>query len=373
MFLGALVDAGLDIDALRRELGKLSLKGYRIDSKRSKRQGIGATKFDVVVKRGSQDKERTLKDILSLIEKSKLDREIRDRSSKIFRSLARAESQVHGEKLRDLHFHEVGDIDSIIDVVGAVIGLKILKIDKVYSSFVTVGCGGIIMTKGGTLPLPAPAALCLLKGIPLVSSKIRSELVTPTGAALLANLVDGFIQFPDMVLKGIGYGAGAHNIKEGPNCLRVMVGEAKESFIEDRIAVLEANIDDMNPVDYEHLMERLFKEGALDAYLVPVQMKKTRPGVLLTVLTEKRDLDKLSLVIFNESTTIGVRYYETARKKLKRDFVNIRTRFGDVKVKVSSGPEGIRKAVPEYEDCKRLAASKKIPISKIRKEVEKAI
>ncbi|MDB4349712.1 LarC family nickel insertion protein, partial [Omnitrophica bacterium] len=240
-----------------------------------------------------------------------------------------------------------------------------------YSSPVTVGAGGIIMTKGGALPVPAPATLCLLKGMPLVSSGIRSELVTPTGAALLASLIDGFIDFPNMVLKNVGYGAGTYNINERPNCLRVMIGQVKGAFLEDKIFVLEANIDDMNPVDYEYLIERLFKNGALDAYLTPVQMKKTRPGVLLTVLAEKAALDRLSTVIFNESTTIGVRYYEAARKKLKRDFINVRTRYGDIKAKVSSGPYGIKKIVPEYEDCKRAAGSKKVPLSEVRKEVER--
>ncbi len=373
MFLGSLIDAGLDVISLKRQLAKLPLKGYKITSKKVKRSGISATKFDVVVDKAVREKERTLKDIITLIERSSLDKDIKTGAIGIFNRLGRAESHVHGESIKHMHFHEVGDTDSIIDIVGAVIALKLLKVEKVYSSPVTVGFGGTIMTRGGNLPLPAPAALYLLKGMPLAHIDTAKELVTPTGAALLSGLVDGFSRVPNFILKETGCGAGANDTKERPNCLRAMIGETEEAFIEDRIYVLEANIDDMNPVDYEHLTETLFKEGALDVYLVPIQMKKTRPGVLFTVLANKADLDKLSAIIFNGSTTIGIRYYETARKKLKRDFVKVKTRFGDIKVKVSSGPRGIRKAIPEYEDCKRLARANNIPISRVRGEVERVI
>ncbi len=373
MFLGALVDAGLDIALLGRELAKLGLKTFTIKAKKTTRQGISATKLDVVIKKGVLEKERSLKDITSIIERSKLDRDIKDKACAIFKSIAQAESAVHGKSVKDLHFHEVGNTDSIVDVVGSVVALKLLGAQKIYSSYVSVGGGGMIMTKGGRIPLPAPAALCLLKGIPLVSTNTKVELVTPTGAAILANFVDDFMTLPDMVLTDIGYGAGANDTKDRPNCLRVMVGETKESFLHDSVMVLEANIDDMNPVDYEYLTENLFKGGALDVYLTPVQMKKTRPGVLLTVLSRKEDLDKLSAVIFNESTSIGVRYYEAKRKKLERAFKKIRTKYGDIKVKVSSGPGGIRKAIPEYADLKSAAGSKRVSISQVRREVERVI
>ncbi|MFH1753077.1 MAG: LarC family nickel insertion protein, partial [Candidatus Omnitrophota bacterium] len=254
-----------------------------------------------------------------------------------------------------------------------VIAIKLLKVDKVYSSPITVASGGTIMTRGGRLPLPAPAALYLLKGMPLVYINSGRELVTPTGAALLAGLVEGFSGIPNFTLAETGCGAGSNNTDERPNCLRALIGETAEAFIEDSIYVIEANIDDMNPVDYEQLTETLFKEGALDVYLVAVQMKKTRPGVLLTILAAKEDLDKLSGVIFKESTTIGIRYHEVSRKKLKRDFVTVKTRFGNIKVKVSTGPKGINKAIPEYEDCKRLAMANNIPVSRVRSEASTAI
>ena len=370
MFLGALIDAGLDLVLLRRELSLLGLKGYAIKARRVRRGGISATKFDVEIK-DRRDKRRSLKNILDIIRRSRLDKAAKDKISGIFRSLAQAEGRVHGRKTRDLHFHEVGDIDSIVDISGAVAALKILNIGKVYSSAVSVGGQTTIATKGGILPIPAPAALTLLENKPLVHSGIKSELVTPTGAAILNSVVDRFEELPPMRLKRIGYGAGTYEFKERPNCLRVMIGETKEAFLHDSIFVLEANIDDMNPVDYEYLINRLFDKGALDAYLVPVQMKKTRPGVLLTVLAKKDDLDKLSRVIFRESTTIGVRYYEAGRSKLERVTRRARTKYGDVRIKVSSGPGGIRKVVPEYEDCKRIADKRKIPLDRIRKEIDK--
>lgn len=373
MFLGALVDAGLDLYYLRRELAKLGLKGYKVEARRISKKGISCTKVDVIVKKGADKKERTLKEIQGIIQRSKLANDVKDRACAIFEKLAKAESVVHGKSVKNIHLHEVGSIDSIVDIVGAAIGLKALKIDRVYSSFVSVGEGGIIATGHGELPVPAPATLCLLKGIPILSSGIRSELVTPTGAAIISSIVEKFTGFPEMRLSGIGYGAGTHDIKERPNCLRVMVGEKMESFEGDEIFVLEVNIDDMNPVDYEHLFETLFAKGALDVYITPVLMKKTRPGIVLTVLTEKDKLDLLSSLILDMSTAIGVRYYATARKKLKREFIKVKTRYGSISVKVSSGPEGIKKFIPEYDDCKAAAVAKKVPIAKVRGEVNNVI
>ena len=373
MFLGALIDAGCDMDALRSELSKLKLEGYRLKEEKSDRAGIGSTKFDVIVDEDALNRERTLEDILNIIEESALDKDIKEKASGIFRSLAEAEGRAHRKDLEDLHFHEVGDIDSIIDIVGALTALKIMNIDKVYASRINIGTDSTVQTRSGRLPVPGPAALNLLKGMPIVHSGIEAELVTPTGAALLTGLVDRFVDFPDMVLEDVGYGAGARDFKEQPNCLRVMIGESKEAYERDSVLVIEANIDDMNPVDYEHLTGRLFEEGALDVYLIPVQMKKTRPGVLLSVLAKAEDLERLSGVIFQESTSIGIRYYKAQRKKLKRTLLNVNTKYGNVRVKVSSGPDGVKRVVPEYEDYKKIADSKKIPLSQIRKEIEKAL
>jgi len=372
MFLGALVDAGLDVKILRRELSSLGLKNYSIKTARVRRGELNATKLDVVLEGKSHTKRRTLKCITSLINSSGLNSDIKKKSCEIFKALARAEASVHGKSLKDLHFHEVGDTDSIIDVVGAVVALKALAIDKVYSSSISVSAGTTIKTKGGVIPIPGPATLSLLKGKPLSRSDSRHELVTPTGAALLDAFVDKFAYFPDMILDSIGYGAGTNRLDPRPNCLRVLIGEAKEAFIHDSIFVIEANVDDMNPVDYEYLVEKLFEAGALDVYLVPVQMKKMRPGILLTVLAKRDDLDRLSTIIFNESTTIGVRFYEASRKKLARKISSVKTRYGNVRFKVSCGPGGIKKAVPEYDDCKRIADSKQISITKVRREAQKA-
>lgn len=369
MFLGALIDAGLSIDVVRRALAKTALRGYRLRAQKVRRGGIAATKFDVLVKVSAKGTARSLSSILSLINRSKLDKDIKDRAAKIFRSLAAAESLAHGEDSKDVHLHEVGDTDSIIDIVGAAVALKALKIDRVYSSKIDAGSGGVIKTRTGTLPVPAPAALQLLKGKPLACSDANKELVTPTGAALLANIADGFGFFPEMALEGVGYGAGSYELEDRPNCLRVMIGETNAPLGKDSVVVIETNIDDMPPLDYEYLMERLFEEGALDVFLTPVQMKKTRPGILLTVLSDKRDLDRLSKVIFRESTTIGLRYYEAQRKILKRSAGRLETKYGRIRVKVSSGPGGMKKVTPEYEDCKKIARARKIPLRKVWKEV----
>jgi uncharacterized protein (TIGR00299 family) protein len=374
MFLGSMIDAGLDLARLKSELAKLNIKGYRLTARRVVRSGIGATKFDVEVLDKRLNREKKLKEILAIIDSSKLDKDIKEAAAKIFNSLAKAEARVHGMAVESVHFHEVGDMDSIIDIVGAVIALRLMGIERVYSSRVSIGREAMVKTRSGFLPVPAPATLDLLKKIPIASPGIARELVTPTGAAILANLVDKFAPAPEMVLSAAGYGAGKCELKGHPNCLRVMVGETAAAALDrDSIYILEANIDDMTPIDYEFLMDRLFKAGALDAYLTPVQMKKTRPGILLTVLTKKELLDNLSSVIFAESTTIGIRYYEVERKKLKREFARVKTRFGRIKVKISKGPDGRKKVVPEYEDCKRAADKKNIPLAQIRREVDRLI
>ena len=398
MFLGALIDAGLDIGTLRRELAKLPVKGYKITRKKVRQSGIAAIKFDVLIDRKYADKERTLKDIVSMIRRSSLEKGVKDTACRIFESIASSEAKVHGstspikeshgciglrrnsrskrrckDSTDELHFHEVGDIDSIVDIVGAAVAVKALGVERIYSSAPAMGNGGLITMRHGILPNPAPATVNLLMGLPIRSVDVPRELVTPTGAAILKELVDEFGAYPDMTLEGIGYGAGTHQGHDMPNCLRVFLGEAEKPFSEDRIVVIDATIDDMNPVDYEHMLERLFKAGALDAYLIPVHMKKTRPGILLTVLSKKEDLDSLTGIIFSESTTIGLRYYETSRKKLERESVTVKTRYGKVRVKISSGPRGIRKAMPEYEDCKRRANEKGVPISEIRREAERMV
>ena len=374
MFLGSLIDAGLDMHALKKELSKLPIKGYSLKAKKIMRQGIGCTKFDVIVDKKARDRERPLKEILSLINRSRLNDKIKKGASDVFEKLASSESKVHRKKRNNLHFHEVGDIDSIVDIVGAVIALDILNIDKVYSSRISIGGSATVNTKGGTFPVPAPATLNLLKDKPLNLTDVRKELVTPTGAAIAACFVERFEYLPEFTLKKTGYGAGSRDFEGRPNCLRVMIGEAKAAeLLSDSIYVIEANIDDMSPMDYEKLVERLFIEGALDVYLTSIHMKKTRPGILITVLSEKNNFDSLANVLFSESTTIGIRYHEAQRKKLKRETLRVNTKYGKIRLKCIYGPDGQKETKLEYDDYKKIADRKKISLSQARKELKEEL
>ncbi|MDP3804816.1 MAG: nickel pincer cofactor biosynthesis protein LarC, partial [Candidatus Omnitrophota bacterium] len=300
MTLGAFLDAGLSFNALSRELGKLKIEGCDIKKKHVMRGEISGTKFDCLPK-GQAHHHRSLKDIVSLIDKSALNKRAKDIARNIFNTIGDAERKVHGiSSKQDIHLHELGDIDSIVDIVGTAVALDELGIDEVYSSDITLG-RTMIDTKAGVLPIPSPASLELLKGIPTRISDIEAELVTPTGAGILKSLSKGFGEMPKMKISSVGYGAGSWDLKERPNMLRVIIGERKESFIEDKIYVVETNIDDMSPQNFEYLFEKLFKEGALDVYTTNIQMKKSRPAFKLTVLVEPSRLEKISSAIFNET------------------------------------------------------------------------
>lgn len=372
MTLGAFLDAGLSFNALSRELGKLEIEGYDIKKKHVMRGEVSGTKFDCLPK-GQAHHHRSLKDIIALIDKSALNKKAKDIAMDIFDKIGGVERKVHGvSSRRDIHLHELGDIDSIIDIVGTAIAIDELGIDEVYSSTITLG-RTIIDTKAGVLPAPSPASLELLKGIPTRISDIEAELVTPTGAGILKSLSKDFGEMPQMKISSIGYGAGSINLKERPNMLRVIIGERKESFIEDKIYVVETNIDDMSPQAFEYLFEKLFKEGALDVYTTNIQMKKSRPAFKLTVLVEPSKLDKISSIVFSETTTIGLRFYEANRFKLERKFVKVSTRYGSLKVKVSTGPDDILTVSPEYEECARLARKKNVPLKTIYEEAKNAV
>ncbi len=369
MILGAFLDMGLDGKLLKKELSKLALKGYTLSEKTVRQNGIRAKKFIVGLNSKDSGKRRTFNQIKTIITKSSLSPTSKELSLKIFNKLAEAESKAHGVKKSQVHFHQVGDTDSIIDIVGACIGLELLGIDKVYASSLNVG-SGISKNKGLFQPIPAPATVFLLKGIPVYSVNQGIELATPTGCAILGAICSEFGKIPNMEVKKVGLGAGTHKCKEFPNLLRVILGELETQYQRDSIDVIETNIDDMNPIALEHLMEQLFKVGALDVFFSPVQMKKMRMGILLSVLAETHNAPKIMNVIFNETTTLGLRTYPANRHKLKKTIKTIKTRFGNIKVKLGRVNTDTKTISPEYEDCKKIADKTKMPFRKIYEEAK---
>jgi len=367
MILGALIDAGLELQTLRKELKKLPLTGYEIKAFKTEKKGIKGTKFKV--KAPEEKIHRNLKDIFRIIEKSSLDKKIKDDSKKIFRRLAEAEAKVHGVSVDKIHFHEVGGVDAIIDIVGAVIGLDILKVDKIYSSPLSFG-KGYVKFSHGKFPVPAPATVELCKNIPVRYTDIEGELVTPTGAAIITTLAE-FSHRLDFKIEKIGYGAGSADLKEIPNLLRVMTGEKNLDLEQDEILVLETNIDNTTPEVLGYLTEKLIEKGALDVYLVPIIMKKGRPGTILSVICKVDKLNELSSLIFSETGTIGLRTQFHLRKKLPRKIKVVETRFGKARVKIITDGEKIHIS-PEYEDCKILAEKNNLPLKQIYREVEKS-
>ncbi|NOX96755.1 MAG: nickel pincer cofactor biosynthesis protein LarC [Nitrospirae bacterium] len=371
MILGALIDAGLSVEALRKELKKLKLEDYRIKVKTVKRRNLRGKQF-LVETTGSKkkEKERSLSQILRLIEKSRLDRKVKEKSKKTFNKLGAAEAKAHDQKQETVHFHEVGAVDSIVDIVGAFTGLQVLGIDKVYSSPLSLGRGWVDC-QGGQLPVPVPATIELLKDVPVLPSEEKVELVTPTGAAVITVLAESFGDVPPMKIEAVGYGVGSRNLSTRPNLLRVIIGQSPGEGEQDEIVVIETNIDDMNPQVYNYLQERLFEEAALDVFLTPVQMKKGRPGTLVTVLAEPPRVEALIAIIFAETSSLGVRTYRTKRRKLSRVVKEVKTKYGKVKVKIAGTDEKVRHLSPEYEDCRKIAQQKGIPFREVYKEAQK--
>ncbi len=369
MTIAAFLDAGLGMDILTKGLAKLKLKGYVIKKSKVRRKELAGTRFECIVQEKSHT-HRSLKDIIALIDKSSLNNKVKAVAKNIFTTIGSAEAKVHGIKAAGyVRLHEIGDIDSIVDIVGTAIAIDAFGIDEVYSSNITLG-RTFVRSGHGMLPIPAPATLELLKGIPTSVSETRAELVTPTGAGILKTLCKGFGRMPEIKISKIGYGAGTRDLEDRPNMLRVVIGRTKDAFSADKIFVIEANIDDMNPQIFEYVFERLFKEGALDVYLEPIIMKKSRPGFKLSALAPSALLERISSVIFSETTTIGVRFYETNRFKMERKIVEVRTRYGSLKVKISSAPDGSFTASPEYDECVKLARRKKVHLKQIYDEAK---
>ena len=368
MTLGALVDAGVPIEALRAELEKLNLPGYEITALKVTRAGISATKVHVCVEEKDQP-ARHLADIRKIIEASKLSASIKQKSIAIFERLAEVEARVHGTTPDQVHFHEVGAVDSIVDIVGSVIGLEKLGITTIVGSPVNVG-SGTIKSAHGTLPVPAPATAELLKGIPSYGSSTPFELATPTGAAILSTLASNFGPIPQMQMGRIAYGAGGRDLAGQPNVLRLLIGEPVASYDEDTSLVIETNIDDMNPQVYDYIIEKLMKQGAQDVYLTPIIMKKGRPAILLSVLTDKANSDAVLDTIFRETTSIGVRIQEVGRKKLSREIREVETVYGRVRVKISKRGDEILTVTPEYDDCRKFAEERQVPLKTVIEEAK---
>ena len=368
MALGAFLDAGVSLDNLIGELAKLRLGGFELTAQHIERNSISAIKADVVISEAPKY-HRHLADIHAIIDKSDLGASIKERAKKIFSEVAIAEARVHNSTIEKIHFHEVGAIDSLVDIVGTAICLEELKIDRVYSSPVKVGSGGTVNTQHGPMPVPTPATLEILKGYPVVLTDIPFELTTPTGAAIIKALSSGTLSTEQISVERIGYGSGSRDIPQIPNLLRLVVGEYQSSFDRDSVVSIETNVDDMNPEILPYVVEKLLNAGALDAYMTPVVMKKGRPGILLTVLTEETKMDAMLALLFRETTTLGVRIHRLERRKLPRGQRRLDTSLGPVMAKavVIDGQEIL---VPEFEECKRLAKEKSLPLREIYRILE---
>jgi pyridinium-3,5-bisthiocarboxylic acid mononucleotide nickel chelatase len=361
MALGALLDCGVDLDSLSADLQQLDLKGYRLDVRETEKVHLRGLHVEVPVE-GDQP-HRHLRDIQELIGASALAPRIRERSLLAFQKLAQAEAKVHGEPVEKIHFHEVGAVDAIVDIVGSMICLEHLGVDAVYASALHIGAG-TVKSAHGVLPVPAPATVELLRGAPVYGRDVEAELVTPTGAAILAAVAAGFGDAPAMRVERTGYGAGTRDLPWA-NLLRVTIGRAEEPAAGGRVHVIEANIDDMNPQWYEHAMDRLFAAGALDVYLTPIQMKRNRPAITLSVMTEEACRDAVLGVLFAETTTIGIRMHAVERRKLDREERTVATAYGAVKIKIARWEGKVMNVSPEYRDCLRIAGEKGLPVKEV--------
>ena len=371
MTLGACVSAGVPVDDLRREMTKLDLAGYEIEARHLVRNGMTAVKIDVVIS-DQPHYHRHLQDILDLIEASGLTARVKKDAQKIFHEIGVAEAKVHNTTLDKVHFHEVGAIDSLVDIVGAAICLEKLGVGAVYSSPVRLGSGGTVKTQHGVMPIPTPATVEILKGYPMVLTEIPEELTTPTGAGFIKALSSGVLSLERLRIEAIGYGAGTKEIPQIPNLLRVMVGELEPGYDHDELVTVETNIDDMNPEIFPFVIERLLSSGAHDAFLIPVLMKKGRPGTLLSVLTDRKNLESVLSIVFHETTTLGARITPTERRKVKRDVRTVQTSFGPTRVKVIVF-DGTERIAPEFEECKRIALERNLPLKDVYNTLEREL
>jgi uncharacterized protein (TIGR00299 family) protein len=369
MVLGAVVDAGVPVEQLCAELAALAVPGWTITAEKVWKNGMAAT--HVRVQTEDTHTHRSLRTILDIIAKSSLAPAVQQRASAVFRNLGAAEAAVHNVPIEKIHFHEVGAIDAIVDICGACIGFAALGIESFACSPLNVG-GGTAKMAHGVLPVPAPATARLLLGKPTYSSGVQRELVTPTGAAIVTTVCTTFGSQPPMTVSAIGYGAATADLEGQPNVLRLMVGEAAQKSVlgtEETIRVLEANLDDMNPQIFGYFLDKALAAGALDVFAASVQMKKSRPGMLVTVLCKPADEQKFQEMLFAETTTLGVRAHTAERRILPRAWETVATRFGEVRVKVARIDGIVRQASPEFEDCRKLAEEQNVPLQQVMEEV----
>ncbi len=369
MILGAMVDAGLDPDALNRELARLRV-GASVRFTPSNKNGLACTQAVVDMDSCSHPVHRHLSDIRQLIHASDLSAEIKERSVSVFTRLAQAEAKVHGTDVEAIHFHEVGAVDAIMDVVGAVAGLSLLGIEAVYCSALHVGSGSV-RCHHGVLPVPAPAVLELVKGVPVYSTGVKGELLTPTGAAVLTTLARQFGAMPPMLMASSGCGSGTSDF-EIPNVLRIIIGDTASTCTDyetDQVVVLETAIDDMNPQLYDHILQKALDMGALDIFLTPVHMKKNRPGVLVTLLCRPEECQRFSQFLMSETTSIGVRWRTESRIKARREIRTVPTSLGAVHVKTAWIQGRPIHETPEYEDCKAIALKQGLPLKVVMDRV----
>ncbi|MGH9385875.1 MAG: nickel pincer cofactor biosynthesis protein LarC [Vicinamibacterales bacterium] len=414
MIVGALLDAGLPFEELKRALGSLAVEGWEVSTDRVLKAGLTATKFRVrehppslALQRGESFGEtgshsatdlhhhgghghpgqhaghshrlhrehvhshHSLKDIERAIHRSALSNTGKQRAVGMFRRLADVEASIHGMTIDDVHLHEVGAVDSIIDIVGAVFGIEWFKADRIVASPLNVG-GGMVRSAHGVFPVPAPATLRLLKDAPVYSTGIQTELLTPTGALILSEYSSSFGPIPPMRVDRVGYGAGDRDLAETPNVVRLLVGEAADDAAATRVVSIECEIDDMNPQIFGALMDRLYAAGALEVFYVPVQMKKNRPGTLMTIIARPEHRHALTELVFRETTTIGVRYQEMSRECLDREMVTVATSFGPVRFKVARRGDELMNAQPEFDDLTRLAAEHDVPVKEVQSVAQAA-
>ena len=385
MIVGALIDAGVPLEDIRAALGSLSIDHEAVWTERVHRAGISATKFQVRGEDGAHERHhhthgsvateahahRTLTEISALIDGSRLSAAGKARAKTLFGRLGDVEGTIHGTSAEHVHLHEVGSLDSIVDIVSTVHALELIGAERIAASPLNVG-SGTIRSAHGLYPVPAPATVRLLEGVPVYSGTQRAEMVTPTGALLVTAYATEFGGIPPMKIGRIGYGAGARNFEDTPNVLRVLIGESDAAASSHTVTVIEAEIDDMNPQIFGVLMEKLLAEGALDVFYTPIQMKKNRPGTLLSVIATPSVREKLTSTIFRETTTIGVRYRDMTRECLDRETQIVTTPFGQVRFKVAKRGGAVVNASPEFEDCVNLANQHGRPIKEIQAAAIKA-
>jgi uncharacterized protein (TIGR00299 family) protein len=368
MILGSLIDAGLSVRRSREELKKLRIPTVHLRAKKVIKGGISGTQV-IVEAKGEKRSHRNLKEMLRIVERSGVEVEVKEKSWEIFKRIASVEARIHQIPMEEVHFHELGGLDSIVDIVGAVWGIREMGIESIHVSKVNVGTG-FVKCAHGILPVPAPATLSLMEGKPIYSSGVERELLTPTGAAILTTLASEFGSMPLMKVERTGYGAGRDDLPY-PNLLRLMIGASGSDSGRERVDVIETNIDDMNPQFYDYVMERLLAIEVLEVFVTPILMKKSRPGHLLTIICPPQTLLSVIGFLLRETTTLGLRWREEERAKTDREILSHQTKYGKIRFKLARWEGGIVNLSPEYEDCKRLALERKVPLKEVFEEAKR--